>query len=261
MENNRVKEALRAGKCQLGVGWCQFRSPDIARILASAGFDWAFIDAEHGGFGIETLQDICLVAGMAGIAPVVRVADMQYSLIARALDCGAHGIILPRVESRELLERAVSWTKLPPDGIRGYGIGGPQLGYRPRKFADVIRQVNAATMVVLQIETVRAFEIREELLSVPGIDAVLVGPADLSVSLGVPGDFEHPRMVETVEAIRETCVRHGVAPGIHMRSLALAKFWIGHGMRFVSCGNEVTHLHERVSEVSAELRKTIEALP
>lgn len=260
MQSNRVKEALQAGKCQLGAGWSQFRSPDVARILAAAGFDWAFIDAEHGGFDIEAIRESCVLADLAGITPVVRVADLQYSLIARTLDCGAHGIILPRVESPDLLSRAVSWMKFPPEGTRGYGLGGPQLGYRSHNFADVIANVNASTLVVLQIETRRAFEARDELLSVPGVDAVLIGPADLSISLGVPGEFQHASMVEAIEAIRNACQRHGVAPGIHMRSLAHAKFWIEHGMQFVSCGNEVSFLHERASEVAVQLRSSAGAV-
>lgn len=254
MQINRVREGLGAGRCQLGAGWSQFRSPDVARMLAAAGFDWAFIDAEHGGFGIEAIREVCIAAELSGIMPAVRVAALDYALIARALDCGAQGIILPRVESRDLLSRAVGWTRFPPKGTRGYGLGGPQLGYRAHAFAEVIEHMNTNTLVVLQIETVAAFEAREDLLSVEGIDAVLIGPADLSISLGVPGEFQHPRMVETIEAIRDSCRRHGIAPGIHMRSPALAKFWIEHGMRFVSCGNEVSFLHERASEVAAQLR-------
>jgi 2-keto-3-deoxy-L-rhamnonate aldolase RhmA len=260
MQINRVKEGLRAGKPQLGAGWSQFRSPDVARILAAAGFDWAFIDAEHGGFGIEAIREVCLATALSGITPVVRVADLEYSLIARALDCGAQGIILPRVESRDLLGRAVGWTKFPPKGTRGYGLGGPQLAYQAHGFAEVVEHVNTNTLVVLQIETAGALEALEDLLSVEGIDAVLVGPADLSISLGVPGEFHHSRMVETIEAVRNACVRRGIAPGIHMRSPGLAKFWIEHGMLFVSCGNEVSFLHERASEVAAQLRSSAGAV-
>jgi 2-dehydro-3-deoxyglucarate aldolase/4-hydroxy-2-oxoheptanedioate aldolase len=184
----------------------------------------------------------------------VRATDVQYPLIARALDCGAQGIIFPRVESPELLERAVSWTQFPPKGARGFGLAGPQTGYGTHTMGEVISHMNANTLVVLQIETVRAFEARNELLSVPGIDAVLIGPADLSVSLGVPGEFQHPRMVETIEAIRDSCIRLGVAPGLHARSSALAKFWRDRGMLFLSCSNEVALLHERAAEVIAELR-------
>jgi 2-dehydro-3-deoxyglucarate aldolase/4-hydroxy-2-oxoheptanedioate aldolase len=121
MRTNLVKQNLRAGKLQLGTGFGQFRSPEIPKLLAAAGFQWAFVDTEHGGFDLETVQDICRVSVMAGLCPIVRVGDLQYSLVARALDCGAQGIIFPRVESPELLERAVSWTKFPPVGIRVTG--------------------------------------------------------------------------------------------------------------------------------------------
>jgi 2-keto-3-deoxy-L-rhamnonate aldolase RhmA len=254
LQTNQVKQALRAGKLQLGIALWQLRSPEIARVYTAAGFDWIFLDTEHGGFDIQTVQDICRVANLANIAPIVRAADVQYPLIARALDCGAQGIIFPRVESPELLERAVSWTLFPPKGARGFGLAGPQTSYGAHTMREVADHMNANTLVVLQIETVRAFEARNELLSVPGIDAVLIGPADLSVSLGVPGEFQHPRMVETIEAIRDSSIRLGVAPGLHARSSALAKFWRDRGMLFLSCSNEVALLHERAAEVVAELR-------
>lgn len=170
------------------------------------------------------------------------------------MDCGAQGIIFPRVESAELLAQGVKWARFPPEGTRGYGLGGSQLGYEARQFADVIKHMNANILIVLQIETVHAFEAREELLSVSGIDAVLVGPADLSVSLGIPGDFQDLRFVKTVDAIQESCVRRGIAPGIHMRSPALAKFWKDRNMLLLSCGNEISFLHERATEVVRQLR-------
>src|SRR5215469_16333463 len=166
MHANLVKENLRAGKLQLGTGFGQLRSPEIPRMLVAAGFRWAFIDTEHGGFDLETVQDICRVAVMAGLCPIVRVADLQYALVARTLDCGAQGVIFPRVESPELLERAVSWTKFPPAGVRGYGLTAMQVDYEPVSFSQIIDHMNANTMVVLQIETRRALEAREELLAV-----------------------------------------------------------------------------------------------
>src|SRR4051812_11814660 len=121
MKTNSVKQALRDGRVQLGCGFWQLRSPEIARVLAASGFHWAFLDMEHGGFGIETIQDICRVARLSGLSPIVRVPDIQYHLVSRALDCGGEGIIFPRIESPEVLEKAVSWTKFPPVGIRGFG--------------------------------------------------------------------------------------------------------------------------------------------
>jgi 2-keto-3-deoxy-L-rhamnonate aldolase RhmA len=253
MRKNTVKEALAQGKLQLGTGFGQLRSPEIPRILAAAGFHWTFIDTEHGGFDLETVQDICRVSVLVGLSPIVRVADLQYSLIARALDCGAQGIVFPRVESAELLERAISWTKFPPLGIRGYGLSAVNLDYETVAFPAVIEHMNANTMVVMQIETQRALDMREELLAVPGIDAVMIGPADLSISLGVPGEFQHPKMVEAMEAIRDTCIRRGIAPGTQTRSAPQARFWKERGMRFLGCSNDTSMLFDRATDLVAQL--------
>ena len=191
---NTVKQALKEGRTQLGCSCFQLRSPDAVRALAAAGLDWVFFDAEHGAFGLETLQDLMRVAVASGLCPIVRVADLQYALIARALDCGAQGVLLPRVESPELLEKAVSWTRFPPMGTRGYGLAAPQLDYEPISIPDAIAHVNDNVLVVLQIETRAALERIDELLSVPNIDAVLIGPGDLSISLGVPGELDHPSL-------------------------------------------------------------------
>src|SRR5437016_5669813 len=137
MKKNTVKQALAEGKLQLGTGFGQLRSQEISRILAAAGFHWAFLDTEHGGFDLETIQDSCRLAVLVGLSPIVRVADLQYSLIARALDCGAEGVIFPRVESPELLEKAISWTKFPPLGIRGYGLSLTNLNYEKQDFPHV----------------------------------------------------------------------------------------------------------------------------
>lgn len=254
MQTNQVKQALKAGQFQLGAGWSQFRSPEVARIFAAAGFDFAFIDAEHGSFDIGALQDICRTANLAGLAPIVRVVDLQYGLVARVLDCGAQGVIFPRVESPDLLAQAVQWTRFPPHGVRGYGLGGPQLDYRPATFDQAIEHVNRNILVVLQIETVKACERCDELLSIPGIDAVLIGPADLSISLGIPGKFEDPLLIKTVRDIRDSCLRHAVAPGIHLRSASLAAFWKQQGMLFLSCGNEISFLYEQAAQVARQLR-------
>ena len=253
MRKNHVKQALSEGKAQLGTSYWQLRAPEVAKVLAAAGFHWAFIDTEHGGFDIETVQDICRVAVMAGLSPIVRVADLQYHLIARALDCGAQGIIFPRVESPELLERAVSWTKFPPRGIRGFGLGPPQADYETVTIPQMIEHMNAELMVVLQIETKRAVEMRDELLSVKGVDTVMCGPVDLSISLGVPGDFLNPKMVEAMEAVRDSCVEHGVYPGTQTRTVPLTKFWKERGMLFLGCNNELNMLYERAKEVVAQL--------
>ncbi len=250
---NHVKQALLAGQTQYGTNFGQFRSQDVLKILAQAGFHWAFIDAEHGGFDLETIQDLCRIAPMVNFTPIVRVADLQYSLIARYLDVGAQGIIFPRVEDVALLERAVSWTKFPPVGERGFGLGAFHFDHEQLTVPQMIDHLNSNTMVVLQIETKRALEMREELLSVPGIDAVMIGPADLSISLGVPGEFQHPKVIEAMEAIRDTCVRRGIAPGTQTRTLPQAKFWRERGMRFLGCSSDTGMLFDRAKELIGAL--------
>ena len=254
MRTNIVKQALKEGKAQFGRNTSMLRSPEVPRILAAAGLHWTYLDSEHGGFDLETLQDLIRAANEAGLCPIVRVADLQYPLVARALDCGAQGVLFPRVESPELLEKAISWTRFPPEGVRGYGLQPTHVGYEAVGMPDIIAHSNANTMVVLQIETKTAIERIDELLSVPKIDAVMIGPADLSISLGVAGQFEHPTLVAAIEKIRDACIRHGIAPGIHMRSLKLVQYWRDHGMLFLSCNSEIGFMLEKATETVAALK-------
>ena len=253
MRKNTVKQALREGKLQLGTGFGQLRSAEVPRILAAAGFHWAFIDTEHGSFDLETVQDLCRVSLMCGLSPIVRVGELQYTLVARALDSGAQGVIFPRVESPELLAQAISWARFPPVGIRGYGLTAVHYDYEKASFAQVIEHMNANTMVVMQIESQLAVDRREELLAVPGVDAILIGPADLSISLGVPGEFEHPTMVKAIESVVETCRRRGVIPGMQTRNVGLARFWKERGMLFLGCSNETGMLLDRATELTAQI--------
>jgi 2-dehydro-3-deoxyglucarate aldolase/4-hydroxy-2-oxoheptanedioate aldolase len=254
MRTNTVKQALKEGKAQFGCNTSMLRSPEVPRILAAAGLHWSYLDSEHGGFDLETLQDLIRAANEAGLCPIVRVADLQYPLVARALDCGAQGVLFPRVESPELLEKAISWTRFPPEGVRGYGLQPTHVGYEAVGMPDIIAHSNANTMVALQIETKTAIERIDELLSVPKIDAVMIGPADLSISLGVAGQFEHPTLVAAIEKIRDACNRHGIAPGIHMRSLKLVQYWRDHGMLFLSCNSEIGFMLEKATETVAALK-------
>jgi len=239
MQKNLVKQALAEGRMQLGCGFGQLRSPEIPRMLHAAGFQWAFVDTEHGGFDLETVQDICRVSNLIGFLPVVRVPDLQYPLVSRALDCGAGGIIFPRVESPEMLEKAVSWTKFPPLGIRGYGLTNLNTNYETHSIRDVMEHLNANTLVSFQIETKKALEAREELCSVPGIDAVMIGPADLSISLGIPGQFTHPDYLSCVDRVLAACRRHGKFPGMGgMYTPELLERHIGMGVQLILAGSD-----------------------
>jgi len=190
----------------------------------------------------------------SGITPIVRVAEMLYSLVCRLLDAGAQGIILPRVEDPKLLAQAIGWMRFPPVGIRGYGVNPTMVAYEAHSFAEIIEHLNRNTVSVVQVETVAAVERADELLSVPGLDIVMVGPADLSISLGVPGQLDHPLLVSTVDRLIEKCVQHSVVPGIQVRNTAMAKFWAERGMRFVGAGAEHGLLLEKAHETVAALQ-------
>ena len=253
MRPNRTKQLLQEGKAVLGCGLGQFRSPEIPQLYAAAGLDWTFIDTEHGCFDLETVQDLVRTSLLTTLTPIVRVGDLQYSLVARALDMGAEGIIFPRVESPELLARAISWTKFPRQGVRGFGLGSPQVGYKNHTFQEIIDHLNENVLVVLQIETQTALTRCDELLSTPGVDIVMVGPADLSISLGVPGQFDHPKMIEAICAVIEFCRRHNIHPGIQCRTVAMAKGWKQRGMRFIGCGSDISFLWEKVRDTVEQL--------
>jgi 2-keto-3-deoxy-L-rhamnonate aldolase RhmA len=261
MQVNQTRERLSRGETVFGSGLQVYRAAEIPRTFAAAGFDYVFIDMEHSSLDLETVHDMITASNQAGITPIVRVCELHYSLVARLLDSGAQGIILPRVEDPALLAEALSWMRFPPTGKRGFGVNPTMLGYEARSFAEIIEHQNRNTLAVVQFETVTAMQRADELLSLKGVDIAMVGPADLSISLGVPGQFDHPLLVSTVERLIEQCVAHGVVPGIQTRGLAMSKFWAEHGMRFVGCGAEHVMLLEKAKENVAQLRAVRAATP
>jgi len=255
MRVNHTRERLAKGEVVYGCGLQVYRSSEIPRALAIAGFDYVFIDMEHGSYNLETVHDMIVASNQAGITPIVRVGELQYTLCARLLDQGAQGIILPRVEDPGILEEALSWLRFPPAGKRGYGVNATLIDYEPRSFPEIVEHQNLNTLAVVQFETVTAMERADELLSLKGVDVVMVGPADLSISLGVPGQFDHPLMTETIGKLIEKCNQHHVVPGIQTRSVAMARQWVERGMRFVGVAAEHVLLLEKARETVAQLRQ------
>jgi len=164
---NQTRERLAKGETVFGCGLQVYRSPEIARTFAAAGFDYVFIDLEHGAFDLETVQDMIKASLDSGITPIVRVCELLYSLCSRLLDAGAQGIILPRVEDPAVLKEALSWLRFPPLGRRGYGINPTMIGYEARGFQEIIDHQNRSNLAVVQFETTTAVERADELLSTP----------------------------------------------------------------------------------------------
>ena len=260
MKVNQTLSRLRNNEIVVGVALQQYRSTEIPRLLAAVGFDYLFIDSEHGGFSLETVQDLIIASNQSGITPFVRVGEMLYSLVTRVLDVGAQGIIFPRVESASALAEAISWMKYPPYGTRGFGFMAPQLDYEQLSMPDIMEHLNAQTMVIVQFETALSIEKCDELLAVPGIDVAMVGPTDLSISLGVPGEFEHPKILEAIRVFVAACERHGVVPGIHCRNCEMALPWLKRGMRFLGCGSEHGMMLEKARDTMTEVRTAMSEL-
>jgi 2-keto-3-deoxy-L-rhamnonate aldolase RhmA len=256
MRTNYTKDKLRRGETVFGCALQHLRSAEVARIFGAAGFDYIFIDGEHTSFDLETVHDVINASVRAGITPLVRVGELLYSLVSRALDIGAQGIIFPRVEDPEVLAEAISWTRFPPEGKRGFGMMAPVLDYEQCNFEQIIAHHNASTMTVVQFETQTAIDRCDELLDVPGIDVVMVGPSDLSISLGVAGQFDHLRLLDAVGSLIQSCERRGIAPGIQCRNVKQAMAWEQRGMKLIGIGSEHTLLLERAKDVVSTMRQS-----
>jgi 2-keto-3-deoxy-L-rhamnonate aldolase RhmA len=251
---NQAKARLRRGEVAIGTMVSEMRNEEIAHILAAAGFDFFVIDTEHGSAGMETVQRICRAARSAGIAPLVRVTDIAYALIARTLDAGALGLMVPHVETAADAREIARCAKYPPMGERGFGLRAAVTDYSGAPVPDVIAWSNAETMLMAQVESSRCLDNLEEIAAVPGIDVLLVGPTDLSISLGVPGQFQHPTMQAAYRRVAETAERHGIVAGLHPSDLAVVQYGRSVGMRCLMYSSEVRLLLAAARQAVQALR-------
>src|ERR1700722_3069279 len=181
MVKNSARDRLQHGKLALGFGVRVARSVEIAKAMRTAGFDWLFIDLEHGAMSIETAAAIAIAGLDAGIAPLVRVPKGEYSLATRLLDNGALGIVAPHVETAEEARAAVAALRYPPLGRRAVYGSQPHFDYGKVAPAELMAVLNAATLVVVMVETARGIDNADAIAAVDGIDALLVGTNDLCV--------------------------------------------------------------------------------
>ena len=242
MRRSDLKKRLKNGERVIGTMVQEVRTPAIAQILKQVGFDFFMLDMEHGNFNLETAAEIIRVARLVDIAPLVRVGGPQYELIARILDQGAVGVMVPRVETRADVEILVQSMRYPPVGRRGMSSDAPHSQYDFRPLPEFIEINNEDTIAIAQIERKVAIENIDDLLSVPGLDAALVGPEDLSVSLGVAGQGDSTQVVTAVEKMMDSAKRHGVVSAIHMGSIELLQGWLAKGMNMVMYASDLDFL-------------------
>ena len=244
MRSNALKERLKAGETAIGTMVQEVTSPAIAQIMHSVGFDFFMIDGEHSPFNPETVNGIVRVGRLLDMSPLVRVRALDYSLIAGYLDSGAMGIMLPRVESPEDAEGLLSYMKYPPVGVRGLSSDAPHSEYQFGPLGEFIEAQNNETLAIVQIERRAAIENLEAIVSVPGVDVALVGPEDLSLSLGVPGQTSHPSVEAAIQRVVDVSTAHGVVPGIHLGSVEALAGWHKKGMRMLMYNSDLGFIME-----------------
>ncbi|HEY0736768.1 MAG TPA: aldolase/citrate lyase family protein [Herpetosiphonaceae bacterium] len=225
-------------------------APAVAEILALSGVDWLFIDAEHSVFATAELQAALQAAG--AVPSLIRLASVAEEPIKKALDIGAAGIIAPQVNSAAQAEQVVRWAKYAPQGARGVGIGRAH-GYGLR-LQDYIANANARTAVVVQAEHIDAVNQIEAIVEVAGVDAVLVGPYDLSASMGLIGQIDHPEVVRAIEHVTVVCLSAGVRLGIFGVSAEAVQPYITRGYTVIVAGVDTLFLAAGARRVLAQLK-------
>ena len=251
---NRLKQRLADGKLSVGTMIAEFRQTAVVQALLNAGLDWAIIDNEHGVFGPESLGELSRMARLVGVTPVIRVPALTYEQISHALDGGAQGVMLPRVTTAAEVRDAVSIVKYPPAGRRGSALGRGHTEFKGGDVVQMMADSNRETFVIVQIETREALDHLEEILAVPGVDAALVGPNDLSIALGVAGKLRDPLLVAAIEQVMAACGVHHVHPAIHTNDVALTAEWAKKGMRLVSISSDVGFLQKAAKEAADAIR-------
>jgi 2-keto-3-deoxy-L-rhamnonate aldolase RhmA len=250
----RVKEKLRAGQPVVGTMLTECLSPEVAPLLAAAGLDFFIIDTEHSPADLAQIEALARVARAAGVAPLVRITENESFLIARALDCGAAGVVAPRINSAADARQVVAAVKYAPEGRRGLGMRGILTDYRELPAAEAMARANQQTIVVVQVESAEAVDELSSTVAVPGIDATMVGPYDLSLSLGVPGELNHPKFNAALERIAGVCAASPVAAGIHLGDAARLAECLRMGYRFLIYSTDMALLLKALREALQHLR-------
>jgi len=228
------------------------RNPGIALIAKQAGLDFFMLDAEHGTFGMETIADIALAARAAGIGCFIRVPELAKSYVSRVLDAGCSGVMVPMVSSVEEAEALAGLAKFDPTGRRGFGTIGNHTDYRPIGGGiapEFTKEANDDVLAIAQIETVGGVENVEGIAAVKGIDALLIGPMDLSMSLGHTGDLKNPVVIEAIEKVAAAARANKEAFGIHGPDWLIEQFR-PKGLNMIMSALDMNMLHGAMKTIA-----------
>lgn len=245
-----LRKILEDGKCTVG-SWLQLPSPDVAELLARAGYDWIAVDLEHGSFGPGDLPDIFRAIELGGALPFARLPEASKTWIKFALEAGAQGLIFPMIESGDQLESAIDlstypgqdfWRTEPAPAYRGVGFcRANQFG---ENFESYRKAIAPNIFLVAQIEHIKAVENLDAILAHKRLDAIMVGPYDLSGSMGLTGQFGNPRFVDAMARISDACKKYGARMGLHIvePDPAILRKEINSGCQFIAYGMDSVFL-------------------
>jgi 2-keto-3-deoxy-L-rhamnonate aldolase RhmA len=253
---NPARDKLEQGQLSLGVGIRMTRSVEIAKAMTVSGFDWLFLDMEHGVMSLEACAQISAAALDAGIAPIARVPNGEYSIATRALDNGALGIVMPHVDTAAEAREVVNRLKYPPVGHRSMGGIGPHYGLRAVSTGEAAQALNAANLTVVMLETPTAIDNAEEIAAVPGVDVLLIGTNDLCAEMGIPGDFGNEKVAEAYRRMIAAARKHGKFPGMAgVYTEQIMPRYIEIGARFILAGQDAQFMLAGAAARTGFLRK------
>jgi 2-dehydro-3-deoxyglucarate aldolase/4-hydroxy-2-oxoheptanedioate aldolase len=236
MQHVSLKEKLRRDGKAFGPMVFEFFTSGMPAIVAATGADFVLYDMEHTGIGFETLKQQVAGCRGLGLAPLVRVPATEYHLIARALDVGVHGIMMPMMESREQAERFVASAYYPPRGRRGAAFGVAHDDYTGGSPTDKIKAAHDRTLLITQIETAEGLKNVEAIAAVPEIDVIWVGHFDLTNSLGIPGQFQHPDYLAAIRRVVQAAQDNGKITGFMVSDESWAREYWRHGFHMLAYG-------------------------
>ena len=258
MRTNKLRTTLKASGIALGTILWETRGRGVMYTLAQAGMDFVFICTEHSAYNLETVVEMVAHAHAAGLTPVVRIPDLQYEHVTRLLDTGCQSLIAPHFRAGEEARRFVEYAKYHPEGRRGMAImNNAGVDYETVDTLTAMAHANANTLLAVLFETREAVEHAEEIL-IPGIDVALVGHQDLSQSLGVPGEFGHPKVREATARVNALCRERRIATAGAINQPENAEAVIKSGAQFLLYSTDLILMRreaERAAKAVAPFRK------
>jgi 4-hydroxy-2-oxoheptanedioate aldolase len=250
-EVNKVKRTLIEGKSVVGA-FVMFPSPDIVEMLGYSNFDFVIIDSEHGRMTIEQIECLVRAADCSGTVPIVRVPNDK-NMILQVLETGCLGIQVPQINNMAEVQDIVKYVKYYPEGQRGLAFTTRAGNYGIGSFKHHMQRSNDELLISIQIENLKGVRNLNDILKVSGIDVLFIGPLDLSQSLGLPGQTDHPLVKETIEEIFKQGSEAGLAIGIDSNSEEVARNWLDYGMRYVTVGPGV--LFKSCKGIAAKIKR------